>query len=224
MTRLDRAMIAAAAHVPPALHHLRRRPGRRLSPVCVQLGAAARAGRLRRQRQQRRVCRGRRSARGDRRLSSGPGRACAAAGTHRTEWWRRPSSRWAKPASSSSPARPSPAAAPWCRPTSVSATRAWPSCSIRPTGATATRSSTAPTAARASASFGISPTTGPRPPWRPSSCAKLARLSTTTQPTAAFTPSPTPARSAGHRSGLSGRLPCLLVGAGTCRTCLTKVR
>ena len=73
---------------------------------------------------------------------------------------------------------------PWFRPTSVSATRLWLSCSIRPTGATVTRSSTAPAAAHASASFGTSPTTGPRPPWRPSSCAKPARPNTTTHPTA----------------------------------------
>ena len=65
-----------------------------------------------------------------------------------------------------------------------------PSCSTRPTGATATPSPTAPTAARASPSSPTSPTTGPAPPWRAfPHVPGLRRASTTTRATAASTPS-----------------------------------
>ena len=46
-----------------------------------------------------------------------------------------------------------------------------------------------------------SPTTGPTPPWPASRCARTARPSTTTRATGASTPSRSPARPAGRRSG-----------------------
>ena len=90
-----------------------------------------------------------------------------------------------------------------CPPTWRSATTAWPSCSTRPTGATATRSSTAPTAAPASPS--------PSPALRPAeydhgrfrAVRGLRRASTTTRPTGASMPSPWPVPPVGPGSGSS---------------------
>ena len=90
----------------------------------------------------------------------------------------------------------------WSPPTWRRATRALPSSSIRPTGATATRSSTARTAARASRSSRASPTTARSRRWRASGCARSARPSTTTRSTAASTPSRTPAQPAAQAARL----------------------
>ena len=73
----------------------------------------------------------------------------------------------------------------------------WPSCATRPTGATGTRSSTAPTADRGSPSSPRCPTTGRAPRWPASRCAPTARASTPTRPTAASTPSRSAARDCG---------------------------
>ena len=83
------------------------------------------------------------------------------------------------------------------------ATTASPSCSTPPTGAFATRSSTARTAGRASRSCAACPTTGRSRRWPASRCARPAGRSTTTRATAASTPSPTPAPTAGRRRGSS---------------------
>ncbi len=66
----------------------------------------------------------------------------------------------------------------------------------RATGATATRSSTAPTAARARRSSTSCPTTGRRRRCASSRCARRARASTATPRTAGSTPSRSPARRA----------------------------
>ena len=70
----------------------------------------------------------------------------------------------------------------------------------RATGVTGIPSPTAPTAGRASRSRARCPTTGRRRRWRPSGCAPPVRPSTTIRRTAAFMPSPTPARPAGRGS------------------------
>ena len=73
----------------------------------------------------------------------------------------------------------------------------------RPTAATATRSSTAPTAGRGSRSSAGFPTTGRSRRWPAfAMCAALPGASTRTRRTGASTPSRTPARSAGRRSSL----------------------
>ena len=77
--------------------------------------------------------------------------------------------------------------------------RAWPRWTTRATVDTGTRSPTAPTAVLATPSWSPSPTTGPPRPWPGSRCARRARRSTTTRPTAASTPNPTPAPTAGPR-------------------------
>ena len=85
-----------------------------------------------------------------------------------------------------------------CRRTWLSAPTAgarWPT---PPTGAFATRSSTAPTAGRASPSSRACPTTDRARPWRSSTCAPTAAASTRTSATGATTPSRWPARTAGR--------------------------
>ena len=87
----------------------------------------------------------------------------------------------------------------WSRPTSPPATTAWPSWPIRPTAATGTRSSAAPTAVRASPSSSTCPTTGRPRRWRELPlCAACARRVRRPRPTAASTPRPSPARTAGR--------------------------
>ena len=73
--------------------------------------------------------------------------------------------------------------------------------STPPTAATATRSSTARTAARASRSCAASPTTGRGRRWPASRCAPPAGAEYDDPPTAASTPSRTPARPAGRGRG-----------------------
>ena len=75
--------------------------------------------------------------------------------------------------------------------------------SILQTDASVTRSSPAPTAARATASSPGSPTTVPTRPWPPFRSALIAVRNTMTRRTGAFTPSRSPARSAGRRSDCS---------------------
>ena len=88
------------------------------------------------------------------------------------------------------------------RPTPRPATTAWPSCSTRPTAATATRSSTAPTAARASRSSAASPTTGRCTTMAGfAMCAACRGRVRRPAPTAASTPSRTPARPAARGCG-----------------------
>ncbi len=82
-------------------------------------------------------------------------------------------------------------------PTSPCAPNAPPNNVTRPTGATGTRSSTAPTAARGSPSSARCPTTARRRRWRPSRCAPTAPANTTTPPTGDSTPSRSAARTAG---------------------------
>jgi hydrogenase maturation protein HypF len=75
-------------------------------------------------------------------------------------------------------------------------------CSIHPTGATATLSSTAPTAARVSASFKIFPMTGQKRPWLALRCAQTAGLNTKIHSIGVFMPNPWPARYVVRRCGL----------------------
>ena len=101
-------------------------------------------------------------------------------------------------------------------PTSRPATTACASCSTRPTGGTATRSSTAPSAARGSRSSATSRTTGRTRPWPASRCAPTAGASTRTRPTGGSTPSRSPAPSAGRadaRALEDSRRRCCCVAA-----------
>ncbi len=87
------------------------------------------------------------------------------------------------------------------RPTSPPAPTAGASYSIRVTAATATPSSTAPTAARVSPSSMPSPTTGPTLRCASSPCATPAAPNMKTPPTAASTRNPTPVLCAGRTCG-----------------------
>ena len=175
----------------------RRRSGRGVPAVRLHARGGTRPVRIRAQRQLRRRHRGGGRRRPDRRVPRPAARPTAAAGRHRIDGDSE-TSRWsAAPASPSRTHHDRPAAARWPPPTSPCAPNAPPNSAIRPTGATGTRSSTAPTAARGSPSSPRCPTTARRRPWRPSRCAPTAPANTTTRPTADSTPSPCAARDCG---------------------------
>ncbi len=91
------------------------------------------------------------------------------------------------------------------RPTRRCAIDVSPNCSTPPTGGSATRSSPAPTAGLGSRSSPACPTTGRRPPWPASPCARRATRSTPTRSTVATTPSRSPAGRAAPRSSTTDR-------------------
>ena len=83
-------------------------------------------------------------------------------------------------------------------------------------GVTAIRSPTAPTAARGGRSSSSCPTTGRGPRWPAFACAPTAGPNTTIRPTGGFTPSRSPARSAGRNCNCSGDRRRTAAGRGRC--------
>ena len=116
--------------------------------------------------------------------------------------------------SPSSPVGPVMTAAPWCRRISRSVRTACGRCATLPTAGTGTRSSPAPTAGRATPSSPICPMTGRPPRWRASRCASLLCGVRTIRPTAAITPRPSRARTAGLgcRGSIEDAADALLAG------------